>query len=81
MGKKTSNKKSGGKTRGNGAVQAAASALPVTQTPSPLHAAPSSTDVSARAHEIWIARGKPTPGTPLEDWLQAERELKLPKKS
>jgi hypothetical protein len=31
--------------------------------------------IGARAHEIWIAKGKPIPGTPVEDWLQAEREL------
>ena len=45
--------------------------------PAPAHApaAPSPGDVSARAHQIWIARGKPTPGTPVADWLQAEREL------
>src|SRR5689334_20903480 len=36
--------------------------------------APTATAIAARAHEIWIARGRPSPGTPLEDWLQAERE-------
>jgi hypothetical protein len=41
----------------------------------PAARAPSAAEVSARAHQIWIARGKPTPGTPLEDWVQAEREL------
>jgi DUF2934 family protein len=39
-------------------------------------AAPAADAVSVRAHEIWVARGRPTPGTPLEDWLQAERELR-----
>jgi hypothetical protein len=38
-------------------------------------AAPTTAAISARAHQIWIARGKPTPGTPLADWVQAEREL------
>ena len=42
-------------------------------------AAPTPAAVSARAHQIWIARGKPSPGTPLEDWIQAERELGLRK--
>lgn len=51
-----------------------------TFTDSPVKAAangaPLSEAVSLRAHQIWIARGRPTPGTPLEDWLQAERELR-----
>ena len=38
-------------------------------------AAPTVAAISARAHQIWIARGKPTPGTPIADWVQAEREL------
>ena len=32
------------------------------------------TAVSARAHQIWISRGKKD-GRALDDWLQAEREL------
>jgi hypothetical protein len=75
---KKSKKQSGAKTRGNGS--AAAAAIPVVQTPSPVRSNASPADVSARAHQIWIARGKPTPGTPLEDWLQAERELGLSKR-
>jgi hypothetical protein len=38
-------------------------------------AAPTQAAISARAHALWIARGKPIPGTPLADWLEAEREL------
>jgi hypothetical protein len=49
-------------------------AAPAPKSAAPV-AAPTTAAVSARAHQIWIARGKPTPGTPLEDWVQAEREL------
>jgi hypothetical protein len=38
--------------------------------PDPTHA-----EISARAHAIWLARGG-TPGRSLDDWLQAERELR-----
>jgi len=38
-------------------------------------AAPTPAAIQARAHQIWIAKGKPVPGTPVEDWLQAEREI------
>jgi hypothetical protein len=31
--------------------------------------------IERRAHEIWIARGG-SPGRELDDWLQAEQELK-----
>jgi hypothetical protein len=41
----------------------------------PAPRAPAHADISARAHAIWIARGRPSPGTPLADWFQAEREL------
>jgi len=34
----------------------------------------SENDVRSRAYEIYIARGE-RPGTDLDDWLQAEREL------
>ena len=81
MAKKTSKKN--GKKSGNGSTKAAAlsAALPVAQTPSLPPHTPSPDDVSTRAHAIWLARGKPTPGTPLEDWLQAEREVFGAKKS
>jgi hypothetical protein len=39
-------------------------------------AAPAEAQISARAHQIWIGKGSPKPGTPLADWLQAERELR-----
>jgi Protein of unknown function (DUF2934) len=39
-------------------------------------AAPTEAQISARAHQIWIGKGSPKPGTPLADWLQAERELR-----
>jgi hypothetical protein len=66
-------KKSKKKTKAP-AAKMAANAKPAAAKPAPV-AAPTAAAVSARAHQIWIARGKPTPGTPLEDWVQAEREL------
>jgi hypothetical protein len=36
---------------------------------------PSSEEIAKRAHEIFLARGG-APGFELDDWLQAERELK-----
>jgi hypothetical protein len=36
---------------------------------------PSQTEIARRAHEIYLARGG-AHGFDLEDWLQAERELK-----
>jgi Protein of unknown function (DUF2934) len=42
---------------------------------------PSHDDIAARAYQIYQARGY-TPGDPLQDWLQAERELaEKPKKA
>jgi hypothetical protein len=32
-------------------------------------------EITKRANEIYLKRG-PTPGTPLEDWLKAEKEIK-----
>jgi len=37
--------------------------------------APTPEEIAKRAHEIWLARGG-GPGSDLEDWLQAERELR-----
>ena len=54
------------------APKTAAVAAPAKAAPSP---AATPETVSARAHQIWIAKGKPVPGAPLEDWLQAEREI------
>jgi hypothetical protein len=36
---------------------------------------PTQDAISARAHAIWLRRGA-TPGKALDDWLQAERELR-----
>jgi Protein of unknown function (DUF2934) len=42
---------------------------------------PSHDDIAARAYQIYQARGY-TPGDPMQDWLQAERELAAkPKKT
>ena len=35
---------------------------------------PSYDDIAVRAYHIYLERGA-TPGDPMEDWLQAEREL------
>jgi hypothetical protein len=32
--------------------------------------------VRRRAHEIWLRRGGSSPGSALDDWLQAEREVR-----
>jgi hypothetical protein len=37
-------------------------------------AKPTEESIRRRAHEIWQRRGS-NPGTPVDDWLQAEREL------
>ena len=37
---------------------------------------PTHEQISRRAYEIFLARGG-TEGDPVEDWVQAERELKL----
>ena len=57
------------------ATKAAAPTAAATKVAAAPVAVPSTAAISARAHQIWIARGKPTPGTPLADWVQAEREL------
>jgi len=33
-------------------------------------------EITKRAHEIYLKRGS-MPGTPLEDWLKAEKDVKL----
>jgi Protein of unknown function (DUF2934) len=41
---------------------------------------PSYEEIALRAYHIYLERGS-TPGDPMQDWLQAERELtQLPKK-
>ncbi|MFZ5470828.1 MAG: DUF2934 domain-containing protein [Myxococcota bacterium] len=39
---------------------------------------PTFEQISKRAYELWQARGG-APGSPEEDWYQAERELRLGK--
>jgi hypothetical protein len=39
---------------------------------------PSAEEIRRRAHQIFLARGG-VPGKELDDWLQAEHELKYPK--
>lgn len=41
---------------------------------------PTNEEIALRAYHIYLGRGS-TPGDPIADWLQAERELKeLPRK-
>ena len=40
---------------------------------------PTQDQIAARAYEIYRERGA-TPGDPMQDWLQAERELAAPAK-
>ena len=47
----------------------------VTRTP---ESSPTPEQIQARAHEIYLARGGAA-GRELDDWLQAERELKAGK--
>jgi len=67
--KKTKTKAAAGKTAP--AVAAASKSAPKAAA----KPAVTTESVQARAHQIWIAKGKPVPGTPVADWLQAEREL------
>lgn len=59
-------------------------AAPITNQAAPVEAAPATPtsaavttdDIRRRAHEIFLARAaQGTAGTPVGDWLQAEREL------
>jgi hypothetical protein len=44
-------------------------------------AKPTSEEIALRAYHIYLERGS-TPGNPMQDWLQAERELtESPKKT
>jgi hypothetical protein len=38
---------------------------------------PSNEEIALRAYHIYLERGR-TPGDPMQDWLQAERELAPP---
>jgi DUF2934 family protein len=42
-------------------------------------ATPTQDDIATRAYHIYVERGC-TPGDPMQDWLQAERELLGPAK-
>jgi len=44
----------------------------------PATPAPSHDDIAARAYQIYQQRGY-APGDPMQDWLQAERELAVAK--
>jgi hypothetical protein len=61
-------------------VLAKSAAAGVSSTPNPLELAPSSMVTRERvaelAHAYWLARGDDY-GSPEEDWLRAERELRL----
>lgn len=60
------------------APRAAAPSAPLAAMAAPAADAPVASrteEIAARAHAIWLAKGSPNPGTPLEDWLQAEREV------
>ena len=61
--------------RGVAVATAPAKAVP----PTALTAEPNELDIAARAYELYEKRGG-EPGHDLDDWLQAERELKLEKK-
>ena len=52
------------------ATQPALAPEPAIQEAEPTHE-----EISARAHALWVERGCPD-GSPEEDWLAAERELK-----
>jgi len=41
---------------------------------------PTQDQVAARAYKIYLERGA-TPGDPMQDWLQAERDLVTPPKA
>ena len=47
---------------------------PTRQTP---QHEPSDEEIRQRAYEIYLARGATPDGYELDDWLQAERELRL----
>jgi hypothetical protein len=57
------------KSKRNGSVQTQITAVQ-----------PCDNDIRYRAYEIYIARGE-QPGSDLDDWLQAERELGAPAES
>jgi hypothetical protein len=50
---------------------------PAAKKPSKKQAAPTNDEIALRAYHIYMERGC-TPGDPVQDWLQAERELSTP---
>lgn len=60
---------------------APAKSKPVTKVPAkpaakvPISAAPSTEQISKRAYEIWLSKGRPL-GQDTQNWLEAEAELK-----
>jgi hypothetical protein len=50
---------------------------PAAKKPSEKQAAPTNDEIALRAYHIYMERGC-TPGDPMQDWLQAERELSTP---
>ncbi len=55
--------------------QKAKTRRPVTKPARPVEPPPTDDEVRVRAYQIFLARGA-VPGRDLEDWLQAERELR-----
>ena len=53
--------------------------LPVAEEAVRKASRPTEQQIAARAHELFLKRGA-TPGSDLDDWLQAERELTAPAK-
>ena len=53
---------------------------PKTKKASAPKARPTQDQIATRAYEIYLERGS-TPGDPMQDWLQAERELTIQTKS
>ncbi len=55
---------------------APAKAAPANEAQREAHRGPSQEEIARRAYDLFLARGG-APGNPDEDWLQAERELRL----
>jgi len=52
------------------------SSSPAPRKSSKVKPAPTQDEIALRAYHIYLERGC-TPGDPMEDWLQAERELNV----
>jgi len=55
-------------------AKATAGAKPATKRTAKAKSAPTYEEIALRAYHIYLERGC-TPGDPMQDWLQAEREL------